>query len=86
MEQCLAQHQADAGRLKHDDQENPRNVKRCNPTAIEADAGLLSCGFKFYCPESQNSELWGICTEVDITNYRRMEDEVTYDDYLFHGM
>lgn len=37
----------------------------CDPTSNEADVGILSCGFGYYCAESQESPHGGVCTELE---------------------
>ena len=56
---------------------NLNTVQLCDPELDEADVGLLSCGFNYYCAESQDSYLGGECVEaLNGSNQqpRRLED------------
>ena len=56
---------------------NHKNVQLCDPKLDEADVGLLSCGFNYYCAESHDSYLGGVCVDaVNGSNQqpRRLED------------
>ena len=54
---------------------NRINARLCDPTSDEADVGLLSCGFNYYCAESQDSYLGGVCSNVvKSSKGRRLQD------------
>lgn len=47
---------------------NPRIDRRpkCNPSSVDPDVGILSCGSDQYCMESKLSELGGVCVAKDL--------------------
>ena len=49
---------------EHKVEEKHKNAKPCDPNLDEADVGLLSCGFNYYCAESHDSYLGGVCVEA----------------------
>ena len=42
-------------------QKNKSTPNECDPSSIEPDVGILSCGTSHYCLESQHSSLGGLC-------------------------
>ena len=38
--------------------------KPCDPTSRDPDIGILSCGSSWYCKQSTNSTLGGVCAEI----------------------
>jgi hypothetical protein len=38
---------------------------QCDPKAVDADVGILSCGLEQYCMESKDSDLGGVCVDRD---------------------
>ena len=48
--------------------ENTTDAVECDPTAeVDADIGILACGDgeQYYCMESRDSKLGGVCVETD---------------------
>ena len=50
---------------------NLNTVQLCDPELDEADVGLLSCGFNYYCAESVDSYLGGECVEAVNGSYQQ---------------
>ena len=62
---------------EYKDEEQRNTVQLCDPQVDEADVGLLSCGFNYYCAESHDSYLGGVCVEAwngSDQQGRRLED------------
>ena len=58
-------------RVPEEEQQN----QLCDPTTDGSDVGLLSCGFNYYCAESHDSYLGGVCTELlDKIHHRHLDD------------
>ena len=70
-EQGVLRNDENKKRVPEEEQQN----QLCDPTTDGSDVGLLSCGFNYYCAESHDSYLGGVCTELlDKIHHRHLDD------------
>ena len=72
-EQGVLRNDENKKRVPEEEQQN----QLCDPTTDGSDVGLLSCGFNYYCAESHDSYLGGVCTEIHDQIHHRHLDDVT---------
>jgi hypothetical protein len=67
--------------LKNSDQHVPIAVqKECDPNAVDADLGILSCGYNEYCASSDDSLLGGRCVPLSSRHFLRRVEEISEED------